>query len=76
MDEPFFYLGATALVGYFCWIWLADYRRNVRALADAALDQKPVADAIRLARQIGEDTLPGAMPVGLPTVGIAVVGTL
>jgi membrane protease YdiL (CAAX protease family) len=76
MGEAVFYLGALVLVGYFFWMWLQDYRRNARALAEQAVDQKPVAEAVRAAREIGEDTLPGAMPVGLPAVAIAVVGAL
>jgi membrane protease YdiL (CAAX protease family) len=76
MGEAVFYLGALALVGYFFWMWLQDYRRNVRTLTEMAVDRQPAAEAVRAAREIGTDTLPGAMPVGLPAVVIAVVGAL
>jgi membrane protease YdiL (CAAX protease family) len=76
MGGPVIYLGALALVGYFFWIWLQDYRRNLRAFARLAVEQKPAAEAIRAAQEIGADTLPGAMPVRRPAVMIAVIGAL
>ncbi|NIP85912.1 MAG: CPBP family intramembrane metalloprotease [Planctomycetales bacterium] len=76
MGEPVLYLGGVAVIGYFYSLWLQDYRRNARDLVAAGVDQMPAAAAIRAANQIGAQSLPGAMPVGLPVVTIAVLGGL
>jgi membrane protease YdiL (CAAX protease family) len=82
MNFDIVYLGALALVGYFFWVWLQDYRQNVRTLAKIGDDQQPGTGAqdvatehtlVQVRAELEEGTMPGATPVALSVVVIAVL---
>ena len=75
MSDALFYIIALAATGYFFWMWLQDYRANVRAL-EAATDGGSTEPAAESIERICQGGLPGATPVGIAAVAIAIVGAL
>ena len=70
MSDAFLYLGGIGIAAYFFWLWFEDLRENrVRLKTVAAHGESISTDVIN-------SGLPGATPVGLLAIVVAVGGAL
>jgi membrane protease YdiL (CAAX protease family) len=76
MDNPLFFIAALVVIGLFFRIWLQDYRSTVKALAARQATGDDGSTGPSVPTDLLEGTLPGASPVGIVAVMIAIAGGL